>query len=62
MRLKFDPVVAEDVEQVARRIVDAVVTAKVAGVVIGDGGGGRVGTKLALRDQRLQIFSVVHTR
>ncbi len=56
---EFDDVVGEDVEEVARRVVDAVVAAEVAGVVVGDGVVGGGAGELALSDELLEILGVV---
>jgi len=52
-------VVAEDVEEVAGGVVDAVVTAEVAGVVIGDGGFSGRGGEALVGDESFEVFGVV---
>ena len=56
---KFDDGVAQDVQEIAGGVVDAVVAAEIAGVVEGDGGWAGCGAEPAFIDERFQVFGVV---
>ena len=57
---EFDGGRVEDVEQVAGGIVDAVVTAEITGIVVGDRGVGGRSVELFVGDQGFEVLGVVH--
>ena len=57
---EFGGGVAEDVEEVARGVVDTVVAAEIAGVVISDGSFGGSGSEFFVHDESFEKLGVVH--
>ena len=59
MRGSSGGVVREDVEEIARGVVDAVVAAEVAGVVVGDGSFAWRGGEFFVGDEGFEVLGVV---